>query len=48
MLKLACQILNDAPEGDPSSFTLSQQPRGGEQPLNGLNGSIESLGIKYG
>jgi hypothetical protein len=40
------QILADTPNADPSSLTLSQQPRGGETSVSQLSGDVQDLGIK--
>ncbi|KAF8300479.1 polyubiquitin-tagged protein recognition complex Npl4 component [Clavulina sp. PMI_390] len=42
------KILETAPNGDPNSVTVSQQPRGGETILKTLAGrSLQSLGLKH-
>ncbi|EGG11031.1 uncharacterized protein MELLADRAFT_42071 [Melampsora larici-populina 98AG31] len=42
------KILNDAPEADPSTLALSNQPNGGEKPVSSVRGTLNQLGIKHG
>lgn len=41
------QIYHDAPNADPSTVELSNNPAGGATPVGQLEGSISSLGLKY-
>ncbi|KAF7339992.1 hypothetical protein MVEN_01916900 [Mycena venus] len=46
--ELLAKIVETAPDADPSSFTISNQPRGNEANFSSLKGrSLESLGLKH-
>ncbi|KAJ7814155.1 NPL4 family-domain-containing protein [Mycena olivaceomarginata] len=46
--ELLAKVLETAPDADPSSFTISNQPRGNEALFSSLKGrSLESLGLKH-
>lgn len=41
------KIRESSPDADPSTITLSSQPRGGEYPVSKLKGrNLQSLGLK--
>ncbi|KAJ7139750.1 NPL4 family-domain-containing protein [Mycena epipterygia] len=46
--ELLAKILETAPDADPSSFTISNQPRGNEAKFSSLKGrSLQSLGLNH-
>ncbi|BGP61695.1 hypothetical protein NBRC10512_002860 [Rhodotorula toruloides] len=45
---LVQKILETSNEIDPDTLALSNQPRGGENPVSGITGDLASLGISHG